>query len=86
MIVARRPVRPLTIGKDELMAEIKHLIEEWIQIRATLQRQLKMLESGEVHIGTNIPDSATQETIARLKGWINELNALLKEFSRTYAV
>jgi hypothetical protein len=68
------------------MAEIKHLIEEWIQIRATLQRQLKMLESGEVHIGTNIPDSATQETIARLKGWINELNALLKEFSRTYAV
>ena len=68
------------------MAEIKHLIEEWSQIRATLQRQLKMLESGEVHIGTNIPDSATQETIARLKGWINELNSLLKEFSRTYAV
>ena len=67
------------------MAEIKHLIEEWIQIRATLQRQVKMLESGEAPIGTNIPDRATQETIARLKRWINELNALLKEFSRSYA-
>ena len=68
------------------MAEIKHLIEEWIQIRATLQRQVKMLESGEWHTGTHIPDRTTQETIARLKGWINELNSLLKEFSRTYAV
>jgi cob(I)alamin adenosyltransferase len=68
------------------MAEIKHLIEEWIQIRATLQRQLKMLESGELHTGTNMPDRATQETITRLKGWINELNSLLKEFSRTYAI
>jgi cob(I)alamin adenosyltransferase len=82
----RRPVWPSTIRKDELMAEIKHLIEEWIQIRATLQRQVKMLESGELHTGTNFPDRTTQETITRLKGWINELNALLKEFSRTYAI
>jgi hypothetical protein len=68
------------------MPEIKHLIEEWIQMRATLQRQLKMLESGEVHTGTNISASTTQATIARIKGWIDELNSLLKEFSRTQAL
>jgi hypothetical protein len=68
------------------MAEIKHLIEEWIQIRATLQRQLKMLESGEMRMGTNISDSTTQATIARIKEWIDELNSLLKEFSRTHAL
>jgi hypothetical protein len=39
-----------------------------------------------LHTGTNFPDRTTQETITRLKGWINELNALLKEFSRTYAI
>jgi hypothetical protein len=68
------------------MAEIKHLIEEWIQIRATLQRQLKMLESGEIRTGTSITDSTTQATIARIKVWIDELNSLLKEFSRTHAL
>ncbi len=68
------------------MPEIKHLIEEWIQNRATLQRQLKILESGEVDTGTNISASTTQATIARIKGWIDELNSLLKEFSRTQAL
>ncbi len=68
------------------MTEIKHLIEEWIEMRATLQRQLKMLESGELRTGANISDSATQATIARLKEWIDELNSLLKEFSRTHAL
>jgi hypothetical protein len=67
------------------MSEIKDLIEEWIEIRAMLQRQLKVLESGELRTGTTISDSTTQETIARIKGWINELNSLLKEFSRTHA-
>jgi hypothetical protein len=68
------------------MAEIKHLIEEWIEMRATLQRQLTMLESGEIRVGGNISDGATQATIARIKAWVDELNALLKEFSRTHAL
>ena len=68
------------------MPEVKHLIEEWIQMRATLQRQLKMLESGEVRTGNNISASTTQATIARIKEWIDELNSLLKEFSRTHAL
>jgi hypothetical protein len=67
------------------MPEIKHLIEEWIQMRATLQQQLKMLESGELRTGTNISDSTRQATIARIKTWIEELNSLLKEFSHTHA-
>ncbi|MDR3448758.1 MAG: hypothetical protein P4M15_03245 [Alphaproteobacteria bacterium] len=68
------------------MTEIKHLIEEWIEMRATLQGQLKMLESGEMRMGTDISDSATQATIARIRAWIDELNSLLKEFSRTHAL
>jgi hypothetical protein len=68
------------------MTEIKHLIEEWIEIRATLQRQLKMLESGDLRTGADLSDSATQATIARIKHWIDELNALLKEFARTHAL
>jgi hypothetical protein len=65
------------------MAEIKHLIEEWIEMRATLQRQLKLLESGEIRTGES---GATQATIARIKALIEELNGLLKEFSRTHAL
>jgi hypothetical protein len=76
---------PEVVG-GERMTGIKHLIEEWIEMRATLQRQLKMLETAEMRTGTNISESATQATIARIKGWIDELNSLLKEFSRTHAL
>ncbi len=68
------------------MTEIKHLIEEWIEMRATLQRQLKTLESGQMRAGPDISDSTTQATVARIKRWIDELNSLLKEFSRTHAL
>jgi hypothetical protein len=68
------------------MTEIKHLVEEWIEMRATLQRQLKMLESGEIRMGADISGATTQATVAQLKGWIDELNALLKEFARTHAL
>ncbi len=68
------------------MTEIKHLIEEWIEMRATLQRQLKMLESGQMRMGPDISDGTTQATVARIKRWIDELNSLLKEFSRTHAL
>jgi hypothetical protein len=65
------------------MAEVKHLIEEWIEMRATLQSQLKLLESGQIHAEES---SAAQATIMRIKALIDELNGLLKEFSRTHAL
>jgi hypothetical protein len=65
------------------MADVKHLIEEWIEMRATLQRQLKLLESGEIRAGES---STAQATVARIKTLIDELNGLLKEFSRTHAL
>ena len=68
------------------MTEIKHLIEEWIEMRATLQRQLKRLESREMCIGADVPDGTTRATIAQIKRWIDELNSLLKEFSRPHAL
>ncbi len=60
------------------MAIVNDLVEDWIEIRSKLQRQLKMLESGE----TAISDATTQATIARVKSWIGDLNALLKEYAR----
>jgi hypothetical protein len=72
-----------TNSGGEFMAEVKHLIEEWIEMRATLQRQVKLLESGQIHAEES---SATQATVARIKALIDELNGLLKEFSRTHAL
>jgi len=57
------------------------LIEDWIQMRSTLQRQLKMLESGKMHTGDKIPDSTTRDTTVRVRRCIDELNSLLKEFA-----
>jgi hypothetical protein len=42
------------------MTEIKHLIEEWIEMRATLQRQLQMLESAEMRTGEVRYDDAPE--------------------------
>jgi hypothetical protein len=64
------------------MATVKDLVEDWIEIRSMLQRQLEMLESGQVDTGTRISDTTTKETIVRIKTWIGELNALLKEYAR----
>ena len=57
------------------------LIEDWIQMRSTLQRQLKMLESGETYTGDKIPDSTPRDTAVRVRRCIDELNSLLKEFA-----
>jgi hypothetical protein len=64
------------------MATINDLVEDWIQIRSTLQRQVKMLESGQILTGTATLDSTTTDTVVRLKSWIDELNALLKRHVR----
>jgi len=60
---------------------INELIEDWIQIRATFQRQIKALESVQIHVETGTPDNTTKETVIRLKVWVSELNKLLKEYS-----
>jgi hypothetical protein len=41
-----------------------------------------MLESGQIDMGTDLPDTTTKETVVRIKAWIGELNALLKEYAR----
>jgi hypothetical protein len=64
------------------MATVKDLVEDWIEIRSTLQRQLEMLEAGQVNTGTHLSDTTTQETIVRIRTWIGELNALLKQYAR----
>ncbi len=64
------------------MATVKDLVEDWIEIRSTFQRQLEMLKLGQIDIGTHLSDTTTKETIVRIKAWIGELNALLKEYAR----
>jgi hypothetical protein len=64
------------------MATVKDLIEDWIEIRSTLQRQLEMLESGQMQMGTHLSDNTKRETIVRIKTSIGELNALLKGYAR----
>jgi hypothetical protein len=64
------------------MATVKDLVEDWIAIRSTLHRQLEMLESGQMDMGTHLSNTATKETIVRIRTLIGELNALLKEYAR----
>ena len=64
------------------MAIVHDFVEDWIEMRSKLQRQLKLLESGEMRTGTTVIDSTTETTIIRIKKCIDELNALLKEYSR----
>ena len=59
------------------MTTTTDLIEEWIEIRAKLQRQLKVLDSSE-----KIAGAATEFTVSRLKRFIGDLNELLKEHAR----
>jgi hypothetical protein len=76
------PAMPSRKGSEKCMVTTTtDLIEDWIQMRSTLQRQLKMLESGKMHTGDNIPDSTTRDTTVRVRRCIDELNSLLKEFA-----
>ena len=58
------------------MAIIHDFVEDWIEMRCKLQRQLKMIETG-----TNVVGSTTEATKIRIKKWIDELNDLLKEYA-----
>ncbi len=62
------------------MTTINDLIEDWIQIRTILQKQITALESGKVAAGTNVK-STNEETTVRLKEWVGEINKLLKDYS-----
>jgi len=63
------------------MAIIHDFVEDWIEMRSKLQRQLKLLESGKMGTGADVIGSTTEATIIRLKKWIDELNDLLKEYA-----
>jgi uncharacterized protein YmfQ (DUF2313 family) len=61
------------------MATVNGLIEDWIQIRAVLQRQLKTLETGEAQAA--VSDNVRNATVLRIRCCISELNSLLKEYA-----
>lgn len=63
------------------MTIVHDFVEEWIEIRSKLQRQLRLLESGKKGAGTAVIGNSTEATIIRLKKWIDELNDLLKEYA-----
>ena len=56
------------------MVTIHDFVEDWIEMRSKLQRQLKLIETE-----TNAVGSTTEATKIRIKKWIDELNDLLKE-------
>ncbi len=66
------------------MVVIHDLVEDWIQIRSTLQRQVKMLQSADPPTEADISENPKKATIARIKGCIDEMNALLKEYARVH--
>ena len=61
------------------MSAMSDLIEDWIQIRSTLQRQLKTLESNEGPV--DIPDEMREMTVNHIKQWVADINSLLKEYT-----
>jgi hypothetical protein len=65
----------------KIMAIIHDFVEDWIEMRSKLQRQLKLLESGKMGEETYDIGSTIEGTTIRLKKWIAELNELLKEYA-----
>jgi hypothetical protein len=63
------------------MSAMSDLIEDWIQIRSTLQRQLKMLDFDETQGHLDITDGVRETTINHIKQWIADINSLLKEYT-----
>jgi hypothetical protein len=61
------------------MSTVHGFVEDWIEMRSKLQRQLKMLESREV---TEVNADNKESTVKRIKKCVDELNGLLKEYTR----
>ncbi len=59
-----------------------NLVEDWIEMRVALQKQLKALEAGEMRTGAEDLDAKTSMIGARLKKIVAELTELLKEHAR----
>jgi hypothetical protein len=64
------------------MATVHDFVADWIEIRSKLQRQLKVLESGEMSTGAAANGGTTEATRTRIKKCIDERNALLREYAR----
>jgi hypothetical protein len=60
---------------------IDDLIADWKQMRTNFVSQLQLLESGNLGAGAQVLGSRTADTIARLKHFIAELDALIGERS-----
>jgi hypothetical protein len=75
------PCRRLQDG--EAKVTVKDLVEDWIQIRAILQRQAQALERADpaanAKEGTAETEQLVESAVPRLKKCIAELNSLLKE-------
>ena len=65
----------------KIMAVIHDFVEDWIEMRSKLQRQLRLIESGKMGTGADVVGSTTEATKIRIKKWIDELNDLLKEYA-----
>ena len=63
------------------MATVEHLIAEWKLERASLVRQLELLESGQLRSGIPM-GSTTGATIVRVKNWITNLDDLLNKYAK----
>jgi hypothetical protein len=64
------------------MSGLDVLLTSWRSRRAMLAEQLRMLESGKMHTGTDVLGNMTQQDILRTRSWIAELDALIAENSK----
>ena len=61
---------------------VTDLIEELIEMRSKLQKQMKVFGAGGIQGGDKSRSAATQITTLHLKNCISELNKLLKEHAQ----
>jgi hypothetical protein len=67
------------------MATVERLIADWTLERASLLRQLELLESGQLRPGIPM-GSTTGATIVRVKNWITNLDDLLNRYGKKPAI
>jgi hypothetical protein len=64
------------------MSALDQLVASWKEERIMLARQLQILGTAEMRVGTNVPGSLTQQNLKRTREWIAELDALIAEHSK----
>src|SRR3954447_2785584 len=74
LVCAARPTK----RREKAMSAMSDLIEDWIQIRSTLQRQLKTLDSNQGQAPLDIPDEMRETTVNHIQQWVADINSLLK--------